>query len=153
MIHKEISLGQVLLRLFQASKKFNVIIQPQLVLLQKTLLNIEGLGRQLNPELDLWVTAKPFLERWMSEQIGFSAFKNQILKESENWASELPKIPRLGFDLVDQLRKYNQLEKEKIFEITELRKNLKYWIKTSIIFYVLIILIFIILIIFLNYGA
>tara|TARA_B100000575_G_C23142566_1_gene665431 strand:+ start:2605 stop:4173 length:1569 start_codon:yes stop_codon:yes gene_type:complete len=150
---KEISLGQVLLRLFQASKKFNVIIQPQLVLLQKTLLNIEGLGRQLNPELDLWVTAKPFLERWMSEQIGFSAFKNQILKESENWASELPKIPRLGFDLVDQLRKYNQLEKEKIFEITELRKNLKYWIKTSIIFYVLIILIFIILIIFLNYGA
>ncbi|GIR48822.1 MAG: hypothetical protein CM15mP58_09190 [Burkholderiaceae bacterium] len=150
---KEISLGQVLLRLFQASKKFNVIIQPQLVLLQKTLLNIEGLGRQLNPDLDLWVTAKPFLERWMSEQIGFSAFKNQILKESENWATELPKIPKLGFELVDQLKKYNQLEKEKIFELTELHKDLKYWVKANTVFYLLIILIFIALIIFLNYGA
>ena len=150
---KEISLGQVLLRLFQASKKFNVIIQPQLVLLQKTLLNIEGLGRQLNPDLDLWVTAKPFLERWMSEQIGFSAFKNQILKESENWASELPKIPKLGFELVDQLKKYNQLEKEKIFELTELHKDLKYWVKANTVFYLLIILIFIGLIVSFNYGA
>ena len=68
---KDISLGQVLLRLFQTSRRFNVEIQPQLVLLQKTLLNIEGLGRQLDPELDLWNTAKPFLERWMSEQIGW----------------------------------------------------------------------------------
>ena len=62
---KDISLGQVLMRLFQTSRRFNVEIQPQLVLLQKTLLNIEGLGRQLDPELDLWATAKPFLERWM----------------------------------------------------------------------------------------
>ena len=67
---KEISLGMVLMRLFQTSRRFNVEIQPQLVLLQKTLLNIEGLGRQLDPDLDLWVTAKPFLERWMLEQIG-----------------------------------------------------------------------------------
>jgi ubiquinone biosynthesis protein len=58
----------VLLRLFQTSRRFNVEIQPQLVMLQKTLLNIEGLGRQLDPNLDLWKTAKPFLERWMSEQ-------------------------------------------------------------------------------------
>ena len=64
---KDISLGQVLMRLFQTSRRFNVEIQPQLVLLQKTLLNIEGLGRQLDPELDLWTTAKPFLERWMNE--------------------------------------------------------------------------------------
>ena len=62
---KEISLGQVLLRLFQASRRFQVEIQPQLVLLQKTLLNVEGLGRELDPDLDLWVTAKPFLENWM----------------------------------------------------------------------------------------
>jgi ubiquinone biosynthesis protein len=68
---KDISLGQVLLRLFQTSRRFNVEIQPQLVLLQKTLLNIEGLGRDLDPELDLWSTAKPFLERWMEEQIGW----------------------------------------------------------------------------------
>ena len=68
---KDISLGQVLLRLFQTSRRFNVEIQPQLVLLQKTLLNVEGLGRELDPDLDLWSTAKPFLERWMNEQIGW----------------------------------------------------------------------------------
>ncbi|MFM8900140.1 MAG: ubiquinone biosynthesis regulatory protein kinase UbiB, partial [Burkholderiales bacterium] len=68
---KDISLGQVLLRLFQTSRRFNVEIQPQLVLLQKTLLNVEGLGRQLDPELDLWSTAKPFLEDWMNKQIGW----------------------------------------------------------------------------------
>jgi hypothetical protein len=61
------------MRLFQTSRRFNVEIQPQLVLLQKTLLNIEGLGRQLDPELDLWATAKPFLERWMNEQVGWRA--------------------------------------------------------------------------------
>jgi len=67
---KEISLGMVLMRLFQTSRRFHVEIQPQLVLLQKTLLNIEGLGRQLDPELDLWSTAKPFLEKWMLDQVG-----------------------------------------------------------------------------------
>lgn len=92
---KEISLGQVLLRLFQASRRFNVEIQPQLVLLQKTLLNIEGLGRQLDPDLDLWVTAKPFLENWMQEQVGFAALKKQTLREAERWASILPQLPRL----------------------------------------------------------
>ena len=78
---------------------------------------------------------------------------HQILKESENWATELPKIPKLGFELVDQLKKYNQLEKEKIFELTELHKDLKYWVKANTVFYLLIILIFIALIIFLNYGS
>ena len=69
----EISLGQVLLRLFQTSRRFNVEIQPQLVLLQKTLLNVEGLGRQLDPNLDLWKTAKPYLERWMRQRVGIRA--------------------------------------------------------------------------------
>ena len=68
---KDISFGQVLLRLFQTSRRFNVEVQPQLVLLQKTMLNIEGLGRQLDPDLDLWKTAKPYLERWMAEQVGW----------------------------------------------------------------------------------
>ena len=92
---KEISLGQVLVRLFQASRRFNVEIQPQLTLLQKTLLNVEGLGRQLDPDLDLWKTAKPFLERWMQEQIGFKALRRSLMKESERWAQTLPQIPRL----------------------------------------------------------
>ena len=92
---KEISFGKVLLRLFQTSRRFNIEIQPQLVLLQKTLLNIEGLGRQLDPDLDLWDTAKPFLERWMSEQVGWRGFLNHLRKEGPQWASLLPQLPRL----------------------------------------------------------
>ena len=87
---KEISFGKTLLRLFQVSRRFNVEIQPQLVLLQKTLLNIEGLGRDLDPELDLWKTAKPFLERWIGEQIGLPAMLNQLAFEAPNWARMLP---------------------------------------------------------------
>ena len=92
---KEISFGKVLLRLFETSREFNVEIQPQLVLLQKTLLNIEGLGRQLDPDLDLWQTAKPFLERWMSEQIGWRGMLRTLREEAPQWAITLPKLPRL----------------------------------------------------------
>jgi ubiquinone biosynthesis protein len=92
---KDISFGKVLLRLFQASRRFNVEIQPQLVLLQKTLLNIEGLGRQLDPELDLWKTAKPFLERWMSEQMGWRGLLRTFKQEAPYLARTLPQLPRL----------------------------------------------------------
>jgi len=92
---KEISFGRVLMRLFETSRRFNVEIQPQLVMLQKTLLNIEGLGRQLDPNLDLWTTAKPFLEKWMREQIGFKGLLRTIRNEAPNWASVLPQLPRL----------------------------------------------------------
>ena len=92
---KDISLGQVLMRLFQTSRRFNVEVQPQLVLLQKTLLNVEGLGRQLDPELDLWSTAKPFLERWMNEQIGWRALVSQLKNEAPRYAHFLPELPRL----------------------------------------------------------
>jgi ubiquinone biosynthesis protein len=92
---KEIFFGRLLLRLFQTSRRFNVEIQPQLVLLQKTLLNIEGLGRQLDPELDLWQTAKPYLERWMNEQIGWRALLRNVKRESPYWAATLPQLPRL----------------------------------------------------------
>ena len=88
---KDISLGQVLLRLFQTSRRFNVEIQPQLVLLQKTLLNIEGLGRQLDPELDLWSTAKPFLERWMDEQVGWRGLLEQLKNEAPRYVQLLPR--------------------------------------------------------------
>jgi ubiquinone biosynthesis protein len=92
---KDISLGQVLLRLFQTSRRFNVHIQPQLVLLQKTLLNIEGLGRELDPELDLWTTAKPFLERWMDEQIGWRGLLQRLEQQAPHYAHLLPELPRL----------------------------------------------------------
>ena len=92
---KDISLGQVLMRLFQTSRRFNVEIQPQLVLLQKTLLNIEGLGRQLDPELDLWSTAKPFLERWMNQQVGWQGLVERLKNEAPRYAQLLPELPRL----------------------------------------------------------
>ncbi|MDI9332262.1 MAG: ubiquinone biosynthesis regulatory protein kinase UbiB [Alphaproteobacteria bacterium] len=92
---KEISLGMVLMRLFQTSRRFHVEIQPQLVLLQKTLLNIEGLGRQLDPELDLWSTAKPFLEKWMMEQVGPQRLWQELRNQAPYYAKVLPQLPRL----------------------------------------------------------
>ena len=99
---KEISLGMVLMRLFQTSRRFNVEIQPQLVLLQKTLLNIEGLGRQLDPELDLWNTAKPFLEQWMIDQVGPKRFFQQLREQAPQYAKILPQLPRLMHDYLKQ---------------------------------------------------
>ncbi len=99
---KDISLGQVLLRMFQISRRFNVEIQPQLVLLQKTLLNIEGLGRELDPDLDLWTTAKPFLERWMSEQVGWRALMDGLKREAPRYAHLLPALPRLVHKALEQ---------------------------------------------------
>lgn len=98
---KEISLGMVLMRLFQTSRRFHVEIQPQLVLLQKTLLNIEGLGRQLDPELDLWHTAKPFLEKWMTDQIGPHKLFEQLRAEAPRYAKLLPQLPRLLHDFLE----------------------------------------------------
>lgn len=92
---REISFGQVLLRLFQTSRRFNVEVQPQLVLLQKTLLNIEGLGRQLDPDLDLWKTAKPYLERWMAEQIGWQGLLDRMRDEAPRFSHIVPQLPRL----------------------------------------------------------
>jgi len=99
---KEISLGMVLMRLFQTSRRFQVEIQPQLVLLQKTLLNIEGLGRELDPELDLWSTAKPFLEKWMLEQVGPQRLWQQLKAEAPLYAKLLPALPRLLHDYLQQ---------------------------------------------------
>jgi len=92
---REIYFGKLLLRLFQTSRRFNVEVQPQLVMLQKTLLNIEGLGRELDPDLDLWQTAKPFLERWMREQVGWRGLVRTIRHEAPFWAATLPQLPRL----------------------------------------------------------
>lgn len=96
----QISFGMVLLRLFETSRRFNVEIQPQLVLLQKTLLNIEGLGRQLDPELDLWDTAKPFLTKWMNEQVGWRGLLRTLKNEVPQWATTLPTLPRKLSDLL-----------------------------------------------------
>ena len=92
----EISFGHFLLRLFQVARRFDMEIQPQLVLLQKTLLNIEGLGRMLYPQLDLWSTAKPFMERWMSEQVGPKAFLRRVKETLPQMSEDLPEVPLLA---------------------------------------------------------
>jgi ubiquinone biosynthesis protein len=99
---KEISLGLVLMRLFQTSRRFNVEIQPQLVLLQKTLLNIEGLGRELDPDLDLWATAKPFLEKWMITQMGPQRFLRKMRDYAPRYAKILPELPFLAQQFFQQ---------------------------------------------------
>ncbi len=97
---KEISLGLLLMRLFQTSRRFHVEIQPQLVLLQKTLLNVEGLGRQLDPDLDLWHTAKPFLEKWMVRQLGPKKLIDELRNEGPHYAKLLPQLPRMLCDFL-----------------------------------------------------
>jgi ubiquinone biosynthesis protein len=116
---KDISLGVVLLRLFQASRRFNVEIQPQLVLLQKTLLNVEGLGRQLDPELDLWKTAKPFLERWMDDQVGLRGMEAKLKQEAVQWTFLLPQLPRLLHGALTRHRDADRL----IDEVRQLRRE------------------------------
>jgi len=101
---KDISFGQLLVRLFQTARRFHMEVQPQLVLLQKTLLNIEGLGRQLYPDLDLWKTAKPFLEQWMREQLGPRALMRELKSHAPRWGETLPALPGLAHEVLRQAR-------------------------------------------------
>jgi len=118
---KDISFAQVVLRLFQVARRFNMEVQPQLVLLQKTLLAIEGLGRQLYPELDLWSTAKPFLEKWLREQIGPKNFFNQIKQNLPFFAEQLPHMPKLLFEVLT-LKKEELLLNKEVYQ-TQLTKE------------------------------
>ena len=124
---KEISFGNLLLRLFQVARRFNMEVQPQLVLLQKTLLNIEGLGRQLYPDLDLWKTAKPFLERWMAEQIGPRALWRHLKENAPLWAEQLPKLPNLIYQVMENAKQGKiqvTLKDEQMQELRdEMRRN------------------------------
>lgn len=120
---KEISFGQVLLRLFQTSRRFNVEIQPQLVLLQKTLLNIEGLGRQLDPDLDLWKTAKPYLETWMSEQMGWRGALERFKAEAPRWSKTLPQLPRLVHQALSKPAETEQSQLLRILLIEQRKTN------------------------------
>ena len=122
---KEISLGQVLMRLFQVSRRFGVQVQPQLVLLQKTLLNVEGLGRQLDPDLDLWVTAKPYLERWMREQLGWRGVLRRLKQEAEIWSVSLPEMPRLAHEALQQAAQRSRSPNSIEAALHELSKQVK----------------------------
>ena len=127
---KEISLGMVLMRLFQTSRRFQVEIQPQLVLLQKTLLNIEGLGRQLDPELDLWSTAKPFLEKWMLEQVGPQRLWHQLKTEAPRFAKMLPQLPRLVFAY---LQRDPDSERKQLLELLQAQRKTNQTLQTILL--------------------
>jgi len=117
----EISFGLLLVRLFQTARRFDMTVQPQLVLLQKTLLNIEGLGRQLYPQLDLWATAKPFLENWVREQVGPARFLKAVQQHGPGWIAKAPQMPDLVHDTLLNLRKVGGVEQRIQAELREVR--------------------------------
>lgn len=138
---KEISLGMVLMRLFQTSRRFNIEVQPQLVLLEKTMLNIEGLGRDLDPDLDLWSTARPFLERWMSEQVGYKAVVRKLKDEMPRYAQYLPELPRLMYQALSQQAQLQQsinLQNEALTK--ERKRNRILWFLNGVLFGVVFII-------------
>jgi ubiquinone biosynthesis protein len=122
---REISFGLFLLTLFQTAQRFNMEVQPQLVLLQKTLLNIEGLGRQLNPDLDLWKTAKPFLENWMKERIGPKSVANKFKRNLPRWAEQLPDLPNLIQSLLRQANSGEVRVQLRHQEIEQIRQEIR----------------------------
>jgi|TARA_B110000037_G_scaffold221469_1_gene292630 ubiquinone biosynthesis protein len=141
---KEISFGKLLVRLFQTSRQFNMEIQPQLTMLQKTLLNVEGLGRDLDPNLDLWKTAQPFLENWLSEQYGSKSLMKSIKKEFPEWVNVAPKLPRLihAFLKSENNIQYNFFESENKKIHNEIKK-LQRFFKFILIFFGILIIILI----------
>ncbi len=122
---KDISFGHVLLRLFQTARRFDMQVQPQLVLLQKTLLNIEGLGRQLYPDLDLWKTAKPFIERWMHEQMGPRAFIRKTREQLPRLLEEFPDMPGLAYELLRKSANGKLVVESHSRELDALRQELR----------------------------
>lgn len=121
---KDISFGQLLLRLFQTARRFDMHVQPQLVLLQKTLLNIEGLGRQLYPELDLWQTAKPFLESWFQERLSPKAKLRQLIKQVPDFADQFPEIPALLYKALESAAYAQQNAQQERRELALLRADM-----------------------------
>ena len=122
---KDISFGRLLLQLFQTARQFNMEVQPQLVLLQKTLFNIEGLGRRLYPDLDLWVTAKPFLERWMRDQLSPRALLRELRNEMPKWWARLPRLPGLLHETLQRVHDGELSLEWKSAELVRLREQLR----------------------------
>ncbi|MDY0013397.1 MAG: ubiquinone biosynthesis regulatory protein kinase UbiB [Rhodocyclaceae bacterium] len=129
---KDISFGKTLLRLFQTARRFEMEVQPQLVLLQKTLLNIEGLGRQLDPNLDLWKTAKPFLERWMDDQMGWRALLRHLKEEAPAWAATLPQLPRLAHKALAAPERMDGMAAE-LARLAEQQQRTRRWLAAAVL--------------------
>ena len=146
---KDISFARTLLSLFQMARRFGVIIQPQLIMLQKTLLNIEGLSRELDPNLDLWKSAQPFLTRWMSEQIGWRSMFKNFKNELPHIIKSLPQMPRLAHQFLTQT---NQAEQEvplraSIEQLVQAQQLQAMWQKRLVVAIVVLALVEILLVI------
>jgi ubiquinone biosynthesis protein len=139
---KDISFGRTLLSLFQMSRRFGVVIQPQLVMLQKTLLNIEGLGRDLDPNIDLWQSAKPFLSRWMSEQIGWRSVVKTLKKELPFIIKHAPQMPRLVHQFLSQQTHAEQAlpMREAIDQLIKTQQKLARWQRYTLLTIVILVL-------------
>jgi ubiquinone biosynthesis protein len=122
---REISFGTLLLRLFQTARNFGMVIMPQLLLLQKTLVNIEGLGRQLYPELDIWRVARPQMDRWMSDRVGLRGLFKGTKQNLPYWLDRLPDLPNKAIDLIDRLRDGRITVQNKSSDIEKLRKEIR----------------------------
>ncbi|ORU93943.1 MAG: ubiquinone biosynthesis regulatory protein kinase UbiB [Cycloclasticus sp. symbiont of Poecilosclerida sp. N] len=121
---KEISYGHLLLRLFQTARRFDMEVQPQLVLLQKTLLNIEGLGRQLYPDLDLWQTAKPYLEDWYKNTVGPKATFNKLKEHLPHIGEKLPELPQMMYQVLSDASKGELEIKWKSKQLEEIQQQM-----------------------------
>lgn len=122
---REISYGTLLLRLFQTARRFNMVIMPQLILFQKTLVNMEGLGRMLYPELDIWHTARPILEHWMSQRVGVRGVIKGTKENVPHWLDRLPGLPNKTIDLIERLRDGRIQFEWTSHQMEELRKELR----------------------------
>lgn len=122
---RELSVGTLLLRLFRTARQFNMVILPQLLLLQKTLVNIEGLGRQLHPDLDLWATAKPIMQRWMDSRVGLRALVKGTRDTVPYWVNRLPQFPHKVMELVDRLQDGRFQVELKSGEVDGLRREIR----------------------------
>jgi len=120
---KDISFGSLLINLFATARRFNMEVQPQLVLLQKTLLNIEGLGRDLYPDLNLWETAKPFLEKWVREQKGVVGLKKNFQKNAHYWTEKLPELPKLASELLETLEQHARKQTQLFYLLAQNNKK------------------------------
>ena len=124
----------MLLRLFEVSRRFNIPVQPQLVLLQKTLLNVEGLGRQLDPDLNLWEVGKPFFIRWTREQFGFKSFYQEMKKEATHWSYMVPELPRKLYEALDESVAREECQRRKQEKTLQLQTSIRNWLVVLCIF-------------------
>ncbi|OGT29586.1 MAG: ubiquinone biosynthesis regulatory protein kinase UbiB [Gammaproteobacteria bacterium RBG_16_51_14] len=129
---KEISCGDILLRLFQTARSFNMEIMPQLVLLQKTIVNIEGIGRQLYPDLDLWKTARPQLERWMNDRVGVRGVIKGVMENIPLWLDRLPGLPGKAIDVIEHLHDGKIQLENKSRDIEKLRHEMRIYNKRTV---------------------